>query len=134
MIYLTEKEKFVDFATVRDMLEGAQERRGDLTYEQVAALQHAQWAAGESRVTKISDATNKRMGYKTVPSVFNELMADLLKMDALAQYPNLAAKLAELIPLYPSDVKAVLISKRIAIDDSEINTILDKVRQHYGIE
>ena len=42
MIYLTEEEKFVDFATVRDMLEGAQERRGDLTYEQVAALQHAQ--------------------------------------------------------------------------------------------
>jgi DNA-directed RNA polymerase subunit F len=56
VIYLTEKEKFVDFATVRDLLEGAQERRGDLTYEQVAALQHAQWAASEGRV-----------GYKTEP-------------------------------------------------------------------
>jgi len=120
---LTEEEKFVDFATVRDMLEGAQERRGDLTYEQVAALQHAQWAASEGRV-----------GYKTNPDVFVTLKAALLEMDKLAQYPDLAAKLAELMPIYPSDVKAVLVSKRIAIDDSEINAILDTVRQHIGFE
>ena len=36
---MSEEDKFVDFATVRDMLESAQDRRGDLTYEQVAALQ-----------------------------------------------------------------------------------------------
>ena len=120
---MTEEEKFVDFATVRDMLEGAQERRGDLTYEQVAALQHAQWAASEGRV-----------GYKTNPDVFVTLKAALLEMDKLAQYPDLAAKLAELMPVYPSDVKAVLVSKRIAIDDSEINAILDTVAQHVGFE
>ena len=40
----------------------------------------------------------------------------------------------ELIPMYPDDVKAVLVSKRIAIDESEINTILDIVRQHVGFE
>ena len=55
-------------------------------------------------------------------------------MDKLAQYPDLAAKLAELMPVYPSDVKAVLVSKRIAIDDSEINAILDTVAQHVGFE
>ena len=41
---MTEEEKIVDFATVRDLLMGAQERRKDLTYEQRAALFHAEWA------------------------------------------------------------------------------------------
>ena len=45
-----------------------------------------------------------------------------------------AAKIAELIPMYPDDVKAVLVSKRIAIDDNDINNILDIVRQHVGFE
>ncbi len=118
-----EEENFVDFATVRDMLEGAQDRRKDLTYEQVAALQHAQWAASENR-----------NGYKTTPEVFNSLKTALSEMDKLAQYPDLAAKIAELIPMYPDDVKAVLVSKRIAIDDEDINKILDIVRQHVGFE
>ena len=109
-----DKENFVDFATVRDMLEGAQDRRGDLTYEQVAALQHAQWAASDNR-----------NGYKTTPEVFDSLKTALSEMDKLAQYPDLAAKIAELIPMYPDDVKAVLVSKRIAIDDEDINKILD---------
>jgi len=118
-----DKENFVDFATVRDMLEGAQDRRGDLTYEQVAALQHAQWAASDNR-----------NGYKTTPEVFDSLKTALSEMDKLAQYPDLAAKIAELIPMYPDDVKAVLVSKRIAIDDEDINKILDIVRQHVGFE
>ncbi len=123
MITMTEEDNFIDFATVRDMLESAQERRGDLTYEQVAALQHAQWAASDNR-----------NGYKTDSKVFETLKAALCEIDKLAQYPDLAAKIAELIPMYPDDVKAVLVSKRIAIDDSEINQILDVVRQHVGFE
>lgn len=35
---------FTDYASVRDMLLDAQNRRGFLTYEQKAALQHAEWA------------------------------------------------------------------------------------------
>tara|TARA_B100000965_G_scaffold335940_1_gene302025 strand:+ start:6869 stop:7231 length:363 start_codon:yes stop_codon:yes gene_type:complete len=120
---MTEEDNFIDFATVRDMLESAQERRGDLTYEQVAALQHAQWAASDNR-----------NGYKTNSEVFETLKAALCEIDKLAQYPDLAAKIAELIPMYPDDIKAVLVSKRIAIDDSEINHILDVVRQHVGFE
>ena len=120
---MSKEENYIDFATVRDMLEGAQDRRGDLTYEQVAALQHAQWAASDNR-----------NGYKTTPEVFESLKAALCEMEKLAQYPDLAAKIAELIPMYPDDVKAVLVSKRIAIDESEINTILDIVRQHVGFE
>ncbi len=120
---MSEEDNFIDFATVRDMLEGAQDRRGDLTYEQVAALQHAQWAASDNR-----------NGYKTTPEVFESLKAALCELEKLAQYPDLAAKIAELIPMYPDDVKAVLVSKRIAIDDAEINTILEIVAQHVGFE
>ena len=120
---MTEEERFIDFATVREMLQDAQSRRGDLTYEQVAALQHAEWASSDNR-----------NGYKTVPEVFQSLKDALAGHPKLAQYPDLSAKIAELMPMYPGDIKAVLVSKRIAIEDSEINEILDIVRQHIGVE
>ena len=40
---------FTDYSSVRDMLLDAQNRRGFLTYEQKAALQHAEWAASDHR-------------------------------------------------------------------------------------
>ena len=120
---MTEEERFVDFATVRTLLLDAEKRRKNLTYEQKAALQHAEWAA--------SDARN---GYKTDPKVFQELKDALGEVDSLANTPDLAAKLAELMPLYPNDVKAVLASSRMTIGDDEITTILELVRQHIGFE
>ena len=36
--------EFIDFSTVRDLLEATNERRGELSYEQMMALQHATWA------------------------------------------------------------------------------------------
>jgi len=46
----------------------------------------------------------------------------------------LAAKLAELMPLYSNDVKAVLASERKTIPDDEITAVLEIVRQHIGFE
>lgn len=121
---MTEEERFVDFATVRTLLLDAEKRRKNLTYEQKAALQHAEWAA--------SDARN---GYKTDPDVFQSLKDALGEVESLSTVPDLAAKLAELMPLYPNDVKAVFASKRITnISDEEITTILELVRQHIGFE
>ena len=114
---MTEEEKFLDFATVREMLYDAQERRGALKYEQKWALQHAEWAA--------SDARN---GVPTDPAVFEELRTKLLEVETLAKHPELAAKLAELMPAAPEDVRAVFGSKRIKIEDSEITAVLDIVR------
>ena len=72
---MTEEEKIVDFATVRDLLKGAQERRRDLTYEQRAALFHAEWAASENR-----------NGYPTISAVFEELKAAIvLRYELLAK-------------------------------------------------
>ncbi len=121
---MTEEERFVDFATVRTLLLDAEKRRKNLTYEQKAALQHAEWAA--------SDARN---GYKTDPKVFQELKDALGEVDSLANTPDLAAKLAELMPMYSNDVKAVFASKRITnVSDEQITTILEIVRQHIGFE
>ena len=82
---MSEEDTFLDFATVRDMLLDAQGRRGQLSYEQKAALQHAEWAA--------SDIRN---GYRTEPAMFEELRSALLDVETLSKHPSLAAKLAEL--------------------------------------
>ncbi|MDA0925078.1 MAG: hypothetical protein O3C36_00390 [archaeon] len=115
---MTEEERFLDFATVREMLYDAQERRGALKYEQKWALQHAEWAASEAR-----------NGISTLPEVFEELRSKLLEVETCAKHPDLAAKLAELMPAAPEDVRAVFGSKRIKIEDSEIDAVLDVVRQ-----
>jgi DNA-directed RNA polymerase subunit F len=117
------EETFVDFSTVRDLLLDAQERRGFLTYEQKAALQHAEWAA--------SDARN---GYRTEPKVFQGIFTDLAKLETFQKYPELAAKLAELVPMSVQDVRAVLASRRISVEDSEIEEALVIIRQHVGVE
>ena len=121
---MTEEERFVDFATVRTLLLDAEKRRKNLTYEQKAALQHAEWAA--------SDARN---GYKTDPKVFQEMKDALGEVKCLSGHLDLAAKLAELMPFYPNDVKAVFASKRITnVSDEDVTTILELVRQHVGVE
>lgn len=117
------EEKFVDFATVRDLLYEAQDRRGQLTYEQTAALQHAEWAASEAR-----------NGNKTNPEVFNDLADAIMSLESMTKYPELAAKIAELIPMKPVQVKAVAASRRISMDDSDVEQILTLVRQHVGVE
>tara|TARA_B100000575_G_scaffold157738_1_gene125957 strand:+ start:399 stop:770 length:372 start_codon:yes stop_codon:yes gene_type:complete len=123
VINMTEQEKIVDFATVRDLLLGAQERRKDLTYEQRAALFHAEWAA-----------SNNRNGYPTDAAVFADLKDAIAQLPAFEKYPELAAKLAELMPISEIEIKAVMASRRASIDDGDINAIIELVRQHVGIE
>ncbi len=120
---MTEEEKIVDFATVRDLLMGAQERRRDLTYEQRAALFHAEWAA-----------SNNRNGYPTDAAVFEALKNAIAELPTFEKYPELAAKLAELMPLSEIEIKAVMASRRASIDDGDINAVIELVRQHVGIE
>ena len=115
--------EFVDYATVRDALATTHERRGFLTYEQKMALQHAEWAASDNR-----------NGIKTVTKVFNEIFDALAQMEKLVKYPEIAAKLAEIMPIHQDDVRAVLASKRIAMETEEIEQIVDVIRQSVGIE
>ena len=120
---MSEEERFLDFATVRNMLNDANARRGFLTYEQKAALQHAEWAASENR-----------SGYSTDPNVFNDMFNAIMEIETFQKYPELAAKLAELMPLHPDDVRAVVASRRISIDNDEVEAVLVIVRHHLGVE
>lgn len=117
------EREYVDYATVRDTLTTTHERRGFLTYEQKMALQHAEWAASDNR-----------NGIKTETKVFNEIFDALAQLEKLVKYPEIAAKFAEVMPIHPDDVRAVLASKRIAMETEEIEQIVDVIRQIAGIE
>ena len=111
--------EFIDFATVRDLLDAANERRGELSYEQMMALQHATWAS----------STN-RGGMKTDPKVFSALFTVLMENEKLAENPDICAKIAELTPMDVAGVRVIIASKRGAMDTSEIEEVSEIVRQH----
>ena len=113
---------YVDYALVRDALIETQKRRGFLTYEQKMALQHAEWSA--------SDLRN---GYKTESKVFQEMYNLFIELESISKYPEIAAKLAEVMPLNNDEVRAILASRRIAVETSEIEAILDIVKQNIGV-
>jgi DNA-directed RNA polymerase subunit F len=116
------EEEFVDVATVRDLLLDAQKRRGELSYEQTMALQHAEWAAsGQGHPTG---------NLKTESKIFKSLYEELMKNEKLVQYPEIAAKIAELCPMSVPDIRVVIASKRIAMDTSEIESLIDIIKQH----
>ncbi len=117
------EKSYIDYASVRDALLKAQERRGELSYEQDMALNHARWAASTAR-----------NGIETSPEVFTQLLNALMEVDKLAAAPDIAAKIAEIIPVNPQDVKAILASKRVVMDDAEIEHVATLVRQHVGFE
>ena len=118
---MTEKE-FVDFATVRDRLLEAIERRGEISYEQTMALQHAEW--------KSSASGHPSGDIKTDPDVYSSLFVALMENEKLKQYPEVSSKIAELSPLTVSDLRVIIASKRIAMDTSEIEEVITVIRQH----
>ena len=120
---MSDEDTFTAYASVRAMLLDAQNRRGFLTYEQKAALQHAEWAA-----------SNNRNGYPTDPKVFNDIFSAIMDIELFKDYSELAAKLAELMPMHEDDVRAVIASRRISIDGADVTAVLDIARQHVGGE
>ena len=120
---MSDDAQYIDFATVRDLLLEANERRQRPTYEQKAALFHAEWVMSENR-----------NGIKTDPEVFPVHVLTVCGLEALEKYPEIAAKLAEIMPLHPDDVRAVIASKRITVTEDAVREIIEIVRQEVGIE
>tara|TARA_B100000959_G_scaffold133608_1_gene140050 strand:+ start:7168 stop:7530 length:363 start_codon:yes stop_codon:yes gene_type:complete len=118
---MVEKE-FVDYATVRDLLMDARIRRGEISYEQTMAMQHAEW--------KASAGGHPTGDLKTDPEVFNGLFQALMENEKLNQNPEICSKIAELSPLSVADVRVIIASKRIAMDTSEIEDVITTIRQH----
>ena len=55
-----------------------------------------------------------------------------IELESISKYPEIAAKLAEVMPLNNDEVRAILASRRIAVETSEIEAILDIVKQNIG--
>ena len=117
---MTERE-YTDYASVRDALQDANERRGFLSYEQKLALQHAEW--------KASASGHPTGNLKTDPKVFNSLVEALMENEKLKQNPEICSKIAELAPLSVADIRVIIASKRIAMDTSEVEEIITIIRQ-----
>ena len=120
---MSDEDKFLDFATVRDMLLDAQGRRGQLSYEQKAALQHAEWFSSKMR-----------MGYKTTTESYMTIFEHCIANEKIAKYPELAGKIAEILPLDNDALRAILATRRVALDTDEMDTIVDLVKQLIGFE
>ncbi len=118
---MTNRE-FVDYASVRDLLLSAIDRRGEISYEQTMALQHAEW--------KASASGHPTGNLKTDPEVFNSLVEALMENEKLKQNPEICSKIAELAPLSVADIRVIIASKRIAMDTPEIEELITIIRQH----
>ena len=112
---MSERE-YTDYASVRDALLDAQDRRGFLSYEQKLALQHAEWAASD-----------QRNGHKTDSKVYKSLYNDLMEIDKLEPHPDICAKIAEMMPMSAEEVRSILASKRVPMDAGEIDHIVETV-------
>ena len=53
-----------------------------------------------------------------------------MENDKLAENPDICAKIAELAPMDVSGVRVIIASKRVPMDTSEIEEIIEIVRQN----
>lgn len=103
-------ERVVPLAEVKELLEKAEASRGELTYEQKLALEHAR------RFARFTAARAKQL------------------IDELMQNPKVdlvnAIRVADISPAHPDDVRAVFSKARVTLDDSEIQKILESVQKY----
>lgn len=95
---------------VKELLEQESEDREELRYEQKLALEHA-------RAFARLDADDSRDLYKEV-------------LDLERITPANAAKIADLCPTHPDDVRAIFQKERYNLDEDEVQNILDIVAKY----
>ena len=117
MISMSEK-KYIDFATVRDLLQAANDSREEQSREQQMAMEHAEWAA----------STN-RGGSATSSKVHGQLHEDLADVDSIADNDFLRSKIAEIRPQTPAEIRVIVAPFRIQVSESEIEQIITHVKQ-----
>lgn len=103
-------EKMTTLADVKELLEKAEGERGELTYEQKLALEHAR------RFARMPAANAKKL--------IEEVMQNP-KID----YTN-AVRLADMCPNHADDVRALFSKTRATLDESEIQKVLEIVQKY----
>ena len=105
-------EQYVTLAEVRELLEAEAEIRGydNLLQSQKAALDHAQTVCSISL-----DQAN---------AIIDEVKQIDIVTDAVA------LKIADLLPRYPEDVRAIFSKERVTLEPAQIQQIIDLVEKH----
>ena len=105
-------EQYVTLAEVRELLEAEAESRGydNLLQSQKAALDHAQTVCSISL-----DQAN---------AIIDEVKQIDIVTDAVA------LKIADLLPRYPEDVRAIFSKERVTLEPAQIQQIIDIVEKH----
>lgn len=105
-----EEPEFVLVSEVKELLEKESEERDELRYEQKLALEHARAFA------------------RLDPDDARELYEEALKLDRVS--PANAAKIADLCPQHPDDVRAIFQKERYNLEEDEVQNILDTVAKY----
>ena len=102
-------EQYVTLAEVRDLLTEEGEKR-ELLASQRAAVEHAQ------KVCTISLESAKA------------LIEEVSQLEDVSD--AVAVKIADLLPEYPEDVRAIFSKERVTLDNDKINQILEIVEKY----
>lgn len=105
-------EQYVTLAEVRDLLEAEAEIRGyeNLLQSQKAALDHAQTVCSIS----LDQA--------------NAIIEEVKQIDIVSD--AVALKIADLLPKYPEDVRAIFSKERVTLEPEQIKQIIEIVEKH----
>ena len=105
-------EQYVTLAQVRELLEAEAEIRGydNLLQSQKAALDHAQTVCSIS----LEQA--------------NAIIDEVKQIDIVSD--AVALKIADLLPRYPEDVRAIFSKERVTLEPQQIQQRIDIVAQH----
>jgi len=104
-------ERYLTIPEVHELLLKEQEKR-ELTYEQKLTLQHCEML--------------QRFDVRTA----QKFVAELEKIERVT--PQLAYKVAELLPEHPDDVRAIFAKERFTLEEKTIQGILSTVAKYKG--
>lgn len=102
-------EQYVTLAEVRDLLTEEHEKR-ELFTSQKAAMEHAR------TICSISTETAKA------------IVEEVSNIEGVTEYT--AVKIADLLPQYPEDVRAIFSKERLAIEPEIIDQIIEVVGKY----
>lgn len=102
-------EQYISLAEMRDLLTEENGRR-DLLTTQKAAMEHARTVSGLS-------AEKAR-----------ELIDEVSQIPDVTKYT--AVKIADLLPKYPEDIRAIFSKERVTMEPAVINQILEMVSKY----
>ena len=109
---MMEEGRLVTLAEVKELLEEAERARGELSYEQKLALEHAR-----SFAIRLTAAQSR------------ELVERVRKASDKVSEGH-AVKIADLLPTHADDVRVIFAKERFQLEKDEIDKILETVQAY----